>query len=77
MIQFVAIVVGTVLANFLGEVIFGWMLNFMGASKIKMLVEPVKAYLLCPALQLLVVFITVIVGTKVVRNYHIRDQIME
>ncbi|PKM86504.1 MAG: ABC transporter permease [Firmicutes bacterium HGW-Firmicutes-12] len=77
MIQFVAIVVGTILANFLGEVIFGWMLNFMGASKIKMLVEPVTAYLLCPALQLLVVFITVIVGTKVVRNYHIRDQIME
>lgn len=77
MIQFVAIVVGTVLANFLGEVIFGWMLSSMGASKITMLVEPVTAYLLCPAAQLLVVFITVIVGTKAVRNYHIRDQIME
>ena len=77
MIQLVAIVVGTVLANFLGEVIFGWMLSFMGASKITMLVEPVTAYLLYPAAQLLVVFITVVAGTKVVRNYHIRDQIME
>lgn len=77
MIQFVAIVVGTVLANFLGEAIFGWMLSSMGASKITMLVEPFTAYLLCPAAQLLVVFITVIVGTKVVRNYHIRNQIME
>jgi len=77
MIQFVAIVVGTVLANFLGEVIFGWMLSFMGVSKITMLFEPVTAYLLSPAAQLLVVFITVIVGTKVVRNYHIRDQIIE
>jgi len=76
-IQFVAIVVGTVLANFLGEVIFGWMLSSMGASKITMLVEPVTSFLLWPAAQLLVVFITVIVGTKVVRNYHIRDQIME
>lgn len=77
MIQFLAVLVGTLLSNFLGEFIFGWMLSFMGASKIKMLVEPVTAYLICPAVQLFVVFITVIVGTKVVRNYHIRDQIME
>jgi len=76
-IQLLAIIVGTVLANSLGEVIFGWMLSTMGASKITLLVEPVTAYLLCPAAQLLAVFITVIVGTKVVRNYHIRDQIRE
>lgn len=77
MIQVLAIVVGTILANTLGGVVFGWMLYSMGASKITMLVEPVKSYLLCPAAQLLVVFITVILGSKVVRNYHIRDQIME
>jgi len=77
MIQFVGIVVGTVLANFLGEVIFGWMLSSMGISKITMLVKPVTAYLLCPSAQLLVVFITVIVGTRVVRNYQIKNQIME
>ncbi|SNS91135.1 putative ABC transport system permease protein [Anaerovirgula multivorans] len=77
MIQFVAIFAGTVLANFLGEVIFGWMLSSMGVSKITMLVEPITAYLLSPAVQLLVVLITVIVGTKVVRNYHIRNQIIE
>ena len=77
MIQFVAIIVGTVLANFLGEIIFGLILSSMGASKITMLIEPVSAYLICPAAQLFVVFITVIVGTSVVRNYHIRDQIME
>lgn len=76
-IQSVAIIVGTVLAKFLGEVIFGWMLSSMGASKITMLVEPITAYLLCPAVQLLVVFVTVIVGTKVIKNYHIRDQIIE
>jgi len=76
-IQFIAIIIGTVLANFLGEVIFGLMLSSMGASKITMLVEPVTAYLLCPAAQLFVVSITVIVATKVVKNYHIRDQIIE
>ncbi len=76
-IQFVAIIVGTILANTLGEVIFGLMLSSMGASKITMLVKPVTAYLICPAVQLLVVFITVIAGTRVVRNYHIRNLIME
>ena len=76
-IQFVAILVGTILSNTLGEVIFGLMLSSMGASKITMLVEPITAYLLYPTAQLLVVFITVIVGTKVVKSFHIRNQIME
>lgn len=76
-IQFLAILVGTILANTLGEVIFAGMLSSVGVAKIKMLVEPVWAYLLCPAVQLLVVVITVIIGTKIIRTYHIRDQIME
>jgi len=76
-IQFVAIIVGTVLANSLGEVIFSFMLSSMGASKITMLVEPITAYLLCPVAQLIVVFITVIVGSKVVKKYNITNQIME
>lgn len=77
LIQFVAIVVGTFLANTLGEVIFGMMLSSMGASKIMMIVDPVNSYVLSPAAQLLLVFITVILGSKVVKSYHIRDQIME
>ncbi|MBI4856267.1 MAG: FtsX-like permease family protein [Acetobacterium woodii] len=76
-IQGLAIVVGTVLANSLGEVIFGCMLSSMGAAKITLLVEPLTAYLLCPAIQLLVVLFTVVMGTRTVRNYHIKDQIME
>ena len=76
-IQGLVIAIGTVLANSLGEVIFGWMLSSMGASKITLLVEPVTAYLLCPAVQLLVVLATVIMGTGAVKRYHIKDQIME
>jgi putative ABC transport system permease protein len=76
-IQVVAILSGTILANTLGEAVFGMMLSTMGASRITMLVNPVGAYLLSPAAQLVAVLITVITGTKVVRNYHIRDQIME
>lgn len=76
-IQFAAIIAGTILANTLGETVFGFMLTSMGASKITMLVEPLWAYVICPVLQIVLVLITAVVGTKVVKNYHIRDQIME
>ncbi|MGB4589904.1 MAG: ABC transporter permease [Clostridiaceae bacterium] len=76
-IQILAIFVGTFLANTLGEVVFGMMLSSMGASKITMLIEPLRSYLISPIVQLILVFITVIAGTRVVRSYHIRDQIME
>lgn len=76
-IQFAAIIVGTILANNLGEAVFGLMLSSMGASKITMLVEPIWAYVICPAVQIVIVLITVVVSTKVVKNYHIRDQIVE
>lgn len=76
-VQIAAVIAGTLLANTLGEVLFGWMLSTMGASEITMLTEPIASYLLCPAVQLLVVFLTVFAGTKTVKSYHIRDQIME
>jgi len=76
-IQITAVIAGTFLANYLGEMIFGLMLTSMGASKIAMVIEPVTAYLICPALQLSAVFVTVIMGTRVVRKYHIRNQIVE
>lgn len=76
-IQFAAIIVGTILSNTLGEAIFGLMLSTMGASKITMIVKPIAAYLIFPAAQLLIVLVAVIVSTRVVKNYHIRNQIME
>lgn len=77
MIEIVAIIVGTLLANFLGEAIMGMIFASMGAHKITMLVEPLSAYLLSPLIQICVVFVTVLLGTKVVKTIHIRDQIME
>ena len=76
-IQFLAILVGTILANTLGEVIFAAMLSSVGVAKIELQVEPVWAYLISPVIQIIVVIITVIIGTRIIRAYHIRDQIME
>lgn len=76
-IQLLAIITGTILANTLGEVIFAGMLSSVGVAKIKLLVEPILVYLLCPVGQLFIVVITVIIATKIIKTYHIRDQIME
>lgn len=77
LIQVLAIVVGTVLANGLGEGVFSLLLSSMGASRITLMVEPVAAFVFSPAIQLLAVVLTVIAGTKAVERYHIRHQIME
>ena len=76
-LQAIAILLGSVLANDLGEVIFGLMLQAMGASKIVMIIDPVFSYIIFPVLQVSIVLITVILGTRVVKKYHIRDQILE
>ncbi len=76
-IQFFAIIIGTILANSLGEVIFAGMLSSVGVAKIKMLIEPVWVYLICPAGQFIAVVVTIIIVTKIISTYHIRDQIME
>ena len=76
-VQGLGILVGTVLANTLGEGIFSLMLSSMGATRMTLLIQPLKAYLICPAIQLLVVTITAIGGTRAVKHYHIKEQIME
>ncbi|MCF8019322.1 MAG: ABC transporter permease [Vallitaleaceae bacterium] len=77
LVQFIGIVLGTVLAKSLGEEIFGWLLSFMGASKITMLVKPMSTYLLWPAVQIALVLVTVVGATKAVNSYHIRNQVIE
>ena len=65
------------LANNFGEAIFGLMLSGFGASKIKFLINPIKAYLFCPGIQILAVLIIVTVISRGVSKYHIRNQIIE
>jgi putative ABC transport system permease protein len=76
-IQFLAIAVGTDLANSFGGDLLGLMLSSLGASKINLLIEPMSAYVFCPLSQMLVATVTIILGTKIVKAYHIRDQIIE
>lgn len=76
-IELIAIVIGTMTSKVMGETIFSVLLSGMGASKITMLVNPSMTYVLCPVAQLMVVIITILVGTNKLKTYHIKNQIME
>lgn len=76
-IQIIAIIMGTILTNTVGEVLFGAMMSTMGTTKITMLTNPLISYAASPLLQVLVCIVTVVSATKVVQKYHIRDQITE
>lgn len=51
MMQLMAIITGTILANTLGEVLFAGMLSAAGAARIQFYINPFKAYLRYPMMQ--------------------------
>lgn len=76
-VQAAAIMVGTILAETIGESIFSLMLSTIGATKIEILNSKIETFLVFPAIELMLVVITVVLGTSVIKKYDIRDQIME
>ena len=76
-IQSAAILTGTILTNTAGETLFGALLSSSGAARITMLTNPLISYITCPLLQIAVCIMTVVSATRIIRNYHIRDQIVE
>lgn len=77
LVQAVAIVIGTVLANCLGGPLLVALLSSMGCTQIDLIKDPVMAYFIWPVLQLLIGGITTWGATETVRGYSIRDQIVE
>ncbi len=60
----VGIVLGTLLANTLGEVLAGALISSFGASSFKFAVNPLLTYLLCPLMMVCSVLIATIAGTS-------------
>lgn len=73
----VGIVLGTLLANTLGEVLAGAVISSFGASSFKFLINPLSAYLLCPLMMICVVLIAAIIGTSDARKIKIYENIKE
>ncbi|MBK3496381.1 FtsX-like permease family protein [Viridibacillus sp. YIM B01967] len=60
----VGIVLGTLLANTLGEVLASAVISSFGASSFKFVVNPLSAYLLCLLMMICSVLIATIIGTS-------------
>lgn len=76
-VLFIGIVLGTVLANTLGELIAGMAISSFGASSFQFVVNPFSAYLLCPLMMVCTVLIATIIGTRGAGKIKISENIKE
>lgn len=60
----IGIVLGTLLANTLGELLAGAIISSFGADSFKFTVNPLSAYLLCPLMMVCAVLIATVGGTS-------------
>jgi putative ABC transport system permease protein len=73
----VGIVLGTLLANTLGEILAGAMVSYFGASAFHFTVNPLSAYLLSPLMMIGTVLIATIIGTSRAGQIKISESIKE
>lgn len=73
----VGVMLGTVLANTLGEVLAGMVISSFGATSFTFLIDPVSSYLLCPLLMIGSVLMAAILGTRGAGQIKISENIKE
>ncbi|WP_285398588.1 FtsX-like permease family protein [Lysinibacillus sp. fls2-241-R2A-57] len=76
-VSIIGIIVGTLLANTLGEVLAGAVITSFGASSFSFSINPLSAYVFCPLLMICSVLITTIIGTSGVGKIKISENIKE
>ncbi|MFJ6208492.1 ABC transporter permease [Lysinibacillus sp. NPDC092081] len=76
-VSIIGIVLGTLLANTLGEVLAGAVITSFGASSFSFSINPLSAYVLCPLLMICSVLITTIIGTWGAGKIKISENIKE
>lgn len=73
----VGIVIGTLLANTLGEVLASAVISSFGASSFEFVVHPLSAYLFCPLMMICAVLIATIIGTSRAGQIKLSENIKE
>jgi putative ABC transport system permease protein len=73
----IGIILGTLLANTLGQVLAGAVISSFGASSFKFVVNPLSAYVLCPLMMAGSVLIATIIGTAGTGRIQISGNIKE
>jgi putative ABC transport system permease protein len=76
-VLFVGIVLGTLLANTLGEILAGAVISSFGAATFTFAINPVSAYLLSPLMMACSVIVATIIGTSRAGQIKISEHIKE
>jgi putative ABC transport system permease protein len=73
----VGVLIGTILANTLGENLAGAVISAFGASAFHFVVNPLTAYVLSPLMMAVVVLAATFIGTRSAGKINIRENIKE
>ncbi|WP_316571810.1 FtsX-like permease family protein [Neobacillus sp. YIM B06451] len=76
-VMIVGMILGTLLANTLGEILAGMLISSFGASTFNFTVNPLTAYVLSPLMMILTVLIATIIGTSSAGQIRISENIKE
>jgi len=73
----IGVVLGTVLANTLGEALAGAVIASFGASSFAFIIDPIEAYLLAPSAMALSVLLATVFGTADAGRIHVSENLRE
>ncbi|WP_243727815.1 FtsX-like permease family protein [Halanaerobium saccharolyticum] len=68
-----AIFIGTITANILGEQLLTIILSFLGASRIEIIINPIRSYLLSPLIMILIVVSTTLLSINSIKKISLAD----
>ncbi|MFW5735904.1 MAG: FtsX-like permease family protein [Halanaerobium sp.] len=68
-----AIIIGTITANILGEQLLTLILSFLGASRIEMIINPLRSYILSPLIMILIVVLTTLLSISSIKKINLSD----
>lgn len=73
----IGIILGTIIANTVGQYLVSALVSRMGASEITFVINPVQAYILCPLALMIAVTITTLISTVSIKETSIAEMIVE
>jgi putative ABC transport system permease protein len=70
----IGLLLGTLAANTLGEGLIGLLMSSLGASRIDFVIDPLSSFLVCPALLLVPVLVTIVTAARPIQEYATYDR---
>ncbi len=67
------IIIGTLISNTLGQMLFSVVLSMMGAPEFEFSINPLEAYIMSPVTMIIIVTLTTLLSIKSIRQFSISD----